>query len=84
MADKPVGDGKRLLYFLALGVPTVGRIVAVALIVAATGIAFFDLGDYPDDGSRAIAAFMLAFFALVALGITLATPSIVKRLSDRK
>lgn len=79
MADKPEGETRRLIRFLALGVPTVSRILAVALIVAAVGIAFLGMGDYPTDNDRALVAMLLAGFALVALAIGFAVPAIVRR-----
>ena len=84
MADEPENDAKRLILFLILGVPTVGRIIAVALLVGATGVAFFDIGDYASDGERANAAFVLALLALIALGLSFAIPSLLTRLLKRK
>ncbi|WP_139167827.1 hypothetical protein [Bauldia litoralis] len=80
MAKKPESAAEHMIRFLALGVPTVSRIMAVALVVAAIGIAFFGVGNYPSDDDRAIVALMLAVFALVALGIGFATPAIIRRL----
>ena len=79
MAKKPETGVRHLVRFLALGVPTVSRILAVALIVAAIGIAFFDIGDYADDNARATVALLLAAFALVSLGIGFMVPKLVRR-----
>ena len=84
MADEPENDAKRLIFFVILGIPTVGRIVAIALLVGATGVAFFDIGDYGSDGERANAAFVLALLALVALGLSFAIPGLLKRILKRK
>ena len=83
MAAKPESGFKRLIRFLALGVPTVSRILAVALIAAAIGIAFFDVGDYSNDNDRALVALVLSLFAIVSLGIGFAVPVIVRRFLPR-
>lgn len=80
MAKKPESGVRHLVRFLALGVPTVSRILAVALIIAAIGIAFFDIGNYPDDNDRATVALLLTVFALVSLGIGFMVPKMVRRL----
>ncbi len=80
MAKKPESGVVRLIRFLALGVPTVSRIVAVALVIAAIGIAFFDVGNYASDNDRANVALLLSLFALVSLAIGFTVPVIVRRL----
>ncbi|WP_421726409.1 hypothetical protein [Bauldia sp.] len=79
MADKAESGVVRLIRFLALGLPTVCRILAVALVLAAIGIAFFDIGGYPDDGARASTAFVAALLAIVAIVIGFAVPALVRR-----
>ncbi|MCP4381900.1 MAG: hypothetical protein GY798_10905 [Hyphomicrobiales bacterium] len=79
MADRSENSVVRLIRFLALGVPTVSRIVAVALVMVAGGIAFFNIGDYQDDNSRAEAAFLLAAAAIAAVAIGLLLPGLVRR-----
>jgi hypothetical protein len=80
LAAKPESGVKRLIRFLALGVPTVSRILALALVIAATGIAFFDLGDYTSPDDRANVAAILAGLALVSLAIGFAVPAIIRRI----
>ena len=84
MAAKPESGGKRLIRFLALGVPTVSRILALALVIAAIGIAFFDLGNYASADDRANVAAVLAGLALVSLAIGFAVPAIIRRVLPRR
>jgi len=84
LAAKPESGVKRLIRFLALGVPTVSRILALALAIAAVGIAFFNLGNYASDDDRAVVAALLAAAALVSLGIGFAVPAIVRHLLPRR
>jgi len=79
LAKKPESGVRHLVRFLALGVPTVSRILAVALIVAAIGIAFFDIGNYPDDNDRATVALLLTILALVSLAIGFVVPRLMRR-----
>jgi hypothetical protein len=79
VAAKPEGSVVRLIRYVALGVPTLAKILAVALIIAAIGVAFFDIGAY-DEESRAMAALLFAAFALLALGVGFAVPFLVRRL----
>lgn len=84
MAAKPESSGRRLIRFLALGVPTASRILAVALVFAAIGIAFFGLGHYADNGDRALVAAILAVLSLVSLAIGFAVPAIIRRVLPRR
>ena len=84
MAAKPESGVKRLIRFLALGVPTVSRILALALVIAAIGIAFFDLGNYASADDRANVAAVLAALALVSLGIGFAVPMIIRRVLPKR
>ncbi len=84
MAAKPESGVKRLIRFLALGVPTVSRILALALIIAAIGIAFFGLGTYASADDRANVAAVLAALALVSLAIGFAVPVIIRRFLPRR
>ena len=79
LAKKPESGVRHLVRFLALGVPTVSRILAVALIVAAIGIAFFNIGSYATDNDRALVALLLTVFALVSLVIGFAVPVLTRR-----
>ena len=83
MAEKGEGTVVRLIRFLALGVPMLSRVVAIALIVAAVAVAFLDIGGY-DDAGRANAALLFAFLALVSVGIGFAVPWLVRRLLPRR
>lgn len=80
MAEKSEGLAVRLMRFLALGVPTVSRILAVALIIAAGGIAFFDVGTYSSDNDRALVAAVLALTAIVSIVIGLLVPGVMRRI----
>jgi len=79
MTDKGEGTAVRLIRFLALGVPMLSRVVAIALIVAAVAVAFLEIGDY-DAAARANLALLFAFLALVSIGIGFAMPWLVRRL----
>ena len=79
MASKPEGGVKRLIRFLALGLPTLSRIIAVALVAAAVAVAFFDVGDYATDNERATDALLMSGLALLALVIGSAIPAIIRR-----
>jgi uncharacterized membrane protein len=84
LAEKPESAARRLIRFMVLGVPTVSRILAVALIVAAIGIAFFDLGDYGNAGDRAGVALLLSVFALLSLALGFIVPAIVRRAMPKR
>lgn len=79
MTKKPESGVRRLIRFLALGVPILSRIMAVALVAAAIGIAFFGIGDYANDNDRALVALLLSGLALVSLAIGAAVPAIIRR-----
>ena len=83
MAEQGEGTVVRLIRFLALGVPMLSRVLAVALIVAAVAVAFLDIGDYDED-SRANAALLIAFLALVSIGVGFAVPWLVRRVLPRR
>jgi hypothetical protein len=84
VAANPTENGLvRLIRFIALGVPMLSRIVAVALIVAAVAVAFLDFGGY-SDAERADLAILLAALALVSLAIGFAVPALVRRLLPKR
>ena len=83
MAEKGEGTVVRLVRFLALGVPTLSRVIAVALIVAAIFVAFLEFGDY-DEATRADVALLFALLALVSLAIGHAVPWLVRRFLPRR
>lgn len=83
MAEAPESTVVGLIRFLALGVPMLSRIVAIALIVAAVAVAFLEIGGY-DAASRANVALLFAFLALVSIGVGLAVPWLVRRLLPRR
>jgi predicted amidohydrolase len=79
MAEKDEGTVVRLIRYLALGVPTLSRVLAVAFVIAALALAFFQFGDY-DPGARADLAMLFAVLALVALGAGYVVPWLVRTL----
>ena len=83
MTEKGEGTVVQLIRFLALGVPMLSRIVAIALIVAAVGVAFLEIGGY-SEADRANAALLFAFLALVSIGVGFAVPWLVRRLLPRR
>jgi hypothetical protein len=83
VAEQRESTAVRLVRFIALGVPTFSRIVAVALVIVAVGLAFFDVGGY-DDATRADLAILFALLALLALGIGAAVPRLVRRFLPRR
>jgi len=83
MAEKGEGTAVRLIRFLALGVPLLSRIVAVALIAGALLLAFFDVGGY-GEGERADLALLLSVLALVALATGYVVPRLVARFLPRR
>ena len=83
MAEAPESTVVGLIRFLALGVPMLSRIVAIALIVAAVAVAFLEIGGY-DAASRANVALLFALLALVSIGVGLAVPWLVRRLLPRR
>lgn len=83
MPETGEGTVVRLIRFLALGVPMLSRVVAVALIVAALAVAFLGYGAY-DEGARADLALLLAVLALVSLAVGYAVPWLVRRFLPRR
>ncbi|HET7716195.1 MAG TPA: hypothetical protein VFK86_11255 [Bauldia sp.] len=83
MAETGEGTFIRLVRFLALGVPTLSRVIAIALVVAAVGVAFLEFGDY-DETSRADLALLFAILALVSIGIGFLVPWLVRRFLPRR
>jgi len=83
MAEKGEGTVVRLIRFLALGVPTLSRVIAVALIVAAIFVAFLEFGHY-DETTRADMALLFALLALIALGLGFVVPRLVRRFLPRR
>ncbi|MCB1502505.1 MAG: hypothetical protein KDK07_22465 [Bauldia sp.] len=83
MAEKGETTAVRLIRFLALGVPTLSRVVAVVLVAAALALAFFDFGGY-DEGERADFALLFSVLALVALAFGYAVPRLVARFLPRR
>lgn len=78
MAEKREGTVARLTRFLALGFPMFTRVLAVALVLGALILAFFDLGGY-DEGTRADLAMLLAALALLVLALGRALPWLMLR-----
>ena len=83
MPEAPESTVVRLIRFLALGVPTLSRVVAVALVVAAIFVAFLEFGDY-DPATRADLALLFAVLALVSLAAGYAVPWLVRRFLPRR
>jgi hypothetical protein len=83
MAEQGEGTFVRLVRFLALGVPTLSRVLAVAFVVVALALAFFEFGGY-DEATRADLAMLFAAFALAALAIGWAVPWLIARFLPRR
>jgi hypothetical protein len=83
MAEKGEGTFVRLVRFLALGVPMLSRVLAVAFVVVALALAFFEFGGY-DAATRADLAMLFAALALLALGVGRAVPWLVARFLPRR
>jgi hypothetical protein len=83
MAEQEEGTVVRLVRFLALGVPMLSRVLAVAFVVVALALAFFEFGGY-DEATRADLAMLFAVLALLALGIGRAVPWLVARFLPRR
>ena len=83
MAEREEKTIARLVRFIALGVPTVSRILAAALMVAALALAFIEFGGY-DEGSRADLAMMCAALALAVLAVGRAVPWLIARFLPRR
>lgn len=83
MPEVPESSVVRLVRFLALGVPALMRVMAVAFVVAALALAFLEFGHY-DEGTRAELALMFAVLALVALAVGYAVPWLVRRFLPRR
>lgn len=77
------GTVVRLVRYLALGVPTLSRAVAVALVVAALALAFLEFGDY-DAGTRADLSLLFAVLGLVSLALGYVVPWLVRRFLPRR
>jgi len=83
MAEKGGGTGARLVRFIALGVPVLSRVLAVALALAALAVAFVGLGSY-SEGTRADVAMLLAALALLSLALGRALPWLLLRFLPRR
>jgi hypothetical protein len=83
MAETGEGTVVRLIRFLALGVPTLSRAIAVALIVAAIFVAFLEFGDY-DAATRADLALLFSGLALVSLAVGYVVPWLVRWFLPRR
>jgi hypothetical protein len=83
MAEQEEGTFVRLVRFLALGVPMLSRVLAVAFVVVALALAFFEFGGY-DETTRADLAMLFAAFALAALAIGWAVPRFIARFLPRR
>jgi hypothetical protein len=83
LPEAPESTVVRLVRFLALGVPTLSRVIAVALVVAALALAFLEFGPY-DAATRADLALLFAVLALVSLGLGYAVPWLVRWLLPRR
>jgi predicted amidohydrolase len=81
--EPPESTVVRLVRFLALGVPTLSRVIAVAFVAAALALAFFEVGAY-DAATRADLAMLFAALALVSLGLGYAVPWLVRWLLPRR
>lgn len=79
MAEKDEGTVVRLIRYIALGVPMLSRVLAVAFVAAALALAFLRFGNY-DAGTRADLALTFAVLALVALGAGYMVPWLVRTL----
>ena len=83
MTENNEGPVVRLIRFLALGVPALSRVLAVAFVVAALAFAFLEVGGY-DAGARADLALAFAVLALVSLGMGYVVPRLVRVLLPRR
>jgi hypothetical protein len=83
MTEKGEGTVVRLIRFLALGVPTLSRVIAVAFVVAAVALAFIEFDGY-DAGVRADLAMLFAVLALVSLAVGYAVPWLVRTFLTRR
>jgi ABC-type uncharacterized transport system permease subunit len=83
MAERGEGTIVRLVRFLALGVPMLSRVIAVAMVVAAIFVAFLEFGPY-DAATRADLALLFAGLALVSLAAGYAVPWLVRRFLPRR
>jgi hypothetical protein len=64
-------------------VPTLSRVVAVALVAAALALAFLEFGPY-DAATRADLAMLFAVLALVSLAVGYIVPWLVRRFLPRR
>ena len=83
MAEQGEETFIRLVRFLALGVPMLSRVLAVAFVVVALALAFFEFEGY-DEATRADLAMLFAALALAVLGIGRAVPWLVARFLPRR
>jgi hypothetical protein len=83
MAEQGESTVVRLVRFLALGVPTLSRVMAVAFVAAALALAFLEVGAY-DAATRADLAMLFAILALVSLALGYAVPWLVRWFLPRR
>jgi hypothetical protein len=83
MAEQGETTIVRLVRFLALGVPTLSRVMAVAFVAAALALAFLEVGAY-DAATRADLAMLFAALALVSLALGYAVPWLVRWFLPRR
>jgi len=83
MAETGESTVVRLVRFLALGVPMLSRVIAVAFVAAALALAFLEFGGY-SAATRADLAMLFAGLALLSLAIGYAVPWLVRWLLPRR